>query len=190
MRTTNSHHLGHACGRKAGGGPVAALAPLRGAVLATRPSMATMPDMPNSALPGAEGPPSEAAKMIVFGVSFSTTKEGFREYWAQYGELAVCIYPEMVSGASFATERAIVTTGATYFMVSKHAVSLRNPPSNLPPQVSNRPAGNLAQLQHRVGDTSHLFFSSSTVFPTHWFLSLNQCKTMPHPYCARKFTSA
>jgi len=49
-----------------------------------------MPDMPNSALPGAEGPPSEAAKMIVFGVSFSTTKEGFREYWAQYGELAEC----------------------------------------------------------------------------------------------------
>ena len=49
-----------------------------------------MPDMPNSGLPGAEGPPTESAKMIVFGVSFSTTKEGFREYWAQYGELAEC----------------------------------------------------------------------------------------------------
>lgn len=49
-----------------------------------------MPDMPNSALPGADGPPSEASKMIVFGVSFTTTKEGFREYWAQYGELAEC----------------------------------------------------------------------------------------------------
>jgi hypothetical protein len=49
-----------------------------------------MGDMPNSGLPGAEGPPGESAKMIVFGVSFSTTKEGFREYWAQYGELAEC----------------------------------------------------------------------------------------------------
>lgn len=46
--------------------------------------------MPNSGLPGAEGPPTITAKMIVFGVSFSTTKEGFREYWAQYGELAEC----------------------------------------------------------------------------------------------------
>merc|ERR1712127_585655 len=75
---------------KAGGGPPAALASPRGAVLATRRRMATMPDMPNSALPGADGPPSEASKMIVFGVSFTTTKEGFREYWAQYGELAEC----------------------------------------------------------------------------------------------------
>ena len=52
--------------------------------------MSAMPVMPNSSLPGADGPPSESAKMIVFGVSFSTTKEGFREYWAQYGELAEC----------------------------------------------------------------------------------------------------
>ena len=50
-----------------------------------------MGEMPNSGLPGAEGPPAEAAaKMIVFGVSFSTTKDAFREYWAQYGELAEC----------------------------------------------------------------------------------------------------
>jgi len=49
-----------------------------------------MAAMPNSGLPGAEGPPTDQAKMIVFGVSFSTTKEGFREYWAQYGELAEC----------------------------------------------------------------------------------------------------
>jgi len=49
-----------------------------------------MVDMPNSGLPGAEGPPSQQAKMIVFGVSFTTAKEGFREYWAQYGELAEC----------------------------------------------------------------------------------------------------
>ena len=49
-----------------------------------------MADMPNSGLPGAEGAAPTAAKMIVFGISFSTTKEGFREYWAQYGELAEC----------------------------------------------------------------------------------------------------
>jgi hypothetical protein len=49
-----------------------------------------MVDMPNAGLPGAEVAPNTSAKMIVFGVSFSTTKEGFREYWAQYGELAEC----------------------------------------------------------------------------------------------------
>eukprot|EP00288_Rhodomonas_lens_P013259 CAMPEP_0177702440 /NCGR_PEP_ID=MMETSP0484_2-20121128/7136_1 /TAXON_ID=354590 /ORGANISM="Rhodomonas lens, Strain RHODO" /LENGTH=91 /DNA_ID=CAMNT_0019213721 /DNA_START=124 /DNA_END=395 /DNA_ORIENTATION=- len=29
-------------------------------------------------------------KMIVFGVPYSTTKDGFREYFAQFGELMEC----------------------------------------------------------------------------------------------------
>ena len=91
-----------------------------------------MADMPNSGLPGAEGAAPTAAKMIVFGISFSTTKEGFREYWAQYGELAEC---ELMFGRD---GRYVIVACCAVFFYFNAAVSVTLPFS-FPAHTSGKP---------------------------------------------------